>query len=144
MASIDTMYKQINLFNSKKNSMHSGISPKCLKLAVNESAPIITNIGMRKLYRCPCSLSLKLADFTPVQKKSDPTLVSNFRPISVLPTMSKVFERLMHHQVSVHIDKHLLSFLCGYRKRFNTQTALFSLLEKWKSALDKKGFAGAV
>ena len=58
--------------------------------------------------------------------------------------MSKVFERLMHHQVSVHIDKHLLSFLCGYRKRLNTQTALFSLLEKWKSALDKKGFAGAV
>ena len=50
----------------------------------------------------------------------------------------------MHHQVSVHIDKHLLSFLCGYRKRLNTQTALFSLLEKWKSALDKKGFAGAV
>ena len=30
------------------------------------------------------------------------------------------------------------------QKRFNTQTALLSLLEKWKSTLDKKGFAGAV
>ena len=45
----------------------------------------------------------------------------------------------MHHQVSEYIDKHLLSFLCGYRKGFNTQTALFSPLEKWKTILDKKG-----
>ena len=58
--------------------------------------------------------------------------------------MSKVSERLMHRQVSEYIDKHLSPFLCGYRKGFNTQTALLSLLEKWKSTLDKKGFAGAV
>ena len=58
--------------------------------------------------------------------------------------MSKVFERLMHHQVGEYIEKHLSPFLCGYRKGFNTQTALLSLLEKWKSTLDKKGFAGAV
>ena len=56
----------------------------------------------------------------------------------VLPTISKVFQRLMHHQVSEYIDN-LSPFLCGYRKGFNTQTALWSLLEKWKST-----FAGAV
>ena len=88
--------------------------------------------------------SLKLADVTRVYKKSDPNLVLNYRPISVLPTMSKVFERLMHHQVSEYIDKHLSPFLCGYGKGFNTQTALLLLLEKLKSTLDKKGFAGAV
>ena len=58
--------------------------------------------------------------------------------------MSKVFVGLMHHQVSEYKDKHLSPFLCGYRKGFNTQTAFLSLLEKWKSTLDKKGFAGAV
>ena len=61
-----------------------------------------------------------------------------------LNEMSKVFERLVHHQVSEYIDKHLLPFLCGYRKGFNTQTVLLSFLEKWKRTLDKKGFAGAV
>ena len=50
----------------------------------------------------------------------------------------------MHHEVSEYIEKHLSPFSCGYRKRFNTQTALLSLLEKWKSASDKKEFAGAV
>ena len=75
---------------------------------------------------------LKLADVTPVYKKIFPTLVSNYRPMSVLPTMSKVFQRLMHHQASKYIDKHLSTFLCGYRNRFNTQTALLSDLENGK------------
>ena len=69
--------------------------------------------------------SLKLADVTPVYKKRDLTLVSNYRPISVLPTMSKVFERLMHCQVSEYTGKHLSPFLCGYRKGFNTQNYTF-------------------
>ena len=88
--------------------------------------------------------SLKLADVTPVYKKGDPTLVSNYRPISALPILSKVFERLMHHQVSKYIHKHLSPLLCGYRKGFNTQTSLLSALEKWKSTLDKNGFAGVL
>ena len=58
--------------------------------------------------------------------------------------MSKVFEMLMHHQVSEYIDKHLSPLLFRCRKELNTQTALLSLLEKWKSTSDKKRFAGAV
>ena len=88
--------------------------------------------------------SLKSADVTPVYKISHPTLVSNYRPINILPTLSKVFDRLMHHQVSEYTDKDLLPFLCGHRKGFNTETAVLSLLVKWKSTLDKKRFAGAV
>ena len=86
---------------------------------------------------------LKLADVTPVFKKDDATLVKNYRPISVLPTVSKVFERLMQKQISKYIDKFLSTHLCGYRKGYSTQTALISLLEKWRYSLDKKGYAGA-
>ena len=50
----------------------------------------------------------------------------------------------MYHQVSEYIGKHFSPFLCGYRNGFNTQTALLSLLEKWKSTVDKKGFPEAV
>ena len=131
IASTDTIYKQINLLNLKKNGTHGGIPPKCLKLAANESAPIITNIWNEEVVSSSMfPESLKLADETPVYKKNDPTLVSNCRPIGVLPTMSKVFEKLMHHQVTEFVDKNLSSFLCGYRKGFNTQMALLSLLEK--------------
>ena len=88
--------------------------------------------------------NLKLADVVPFFKKCDPTCAKNYRPISVLPTVSKVFERLMHDQITRYIDAHLSKHLRGYRKGFNTQTALSSLIQKWKSILDKKGFSGAV
>ena len=88
--------------------------------------------------------NLNLIDVVPVFKKCDPTCAKNYRPISVLPTVSKAFERLMHDQITGYMDAHLSKHLCGYRKGFNTQTALLSLIEKWKSILDKKGFSGAV
>ena len=88
--------------------------------------------------------NLKLADVVPVFKKCDPTCTKNYRPIRVLPTVSKVFERLMHDQITTYMDAYLSKHLCGYRKGFNTQAALLSLIEKWESILDKKGFAEAV
>ena len=87
--------------------------------------------------------NLKLADITPVYKKKDPTLVENYRPVSVLPTVSKVFERIIQKQFSSFINDFLSPYLCGYRKGFNTQYALLSLIEKWKKTLDNKGYTGA-
>ena len=81
---------------------------------------------------------------TPIFKKDDSTQVKHYRPVSVLPTVSKVCEKLMHAQIKNYIDGFLSPYLCGYRKGYNTQTALLSLIEKWKETLDKKGYNGAV
>ena len=43
-----------------------------------------------------------------------------------------------------YIDKYLSPNLCGYRKGYSTQTALISMLEKWKLSIKNKGFAGGV
>ena len=72
------------------------------------------------------------------------TQAKNYRPVSVLPSASKVFERLMQNQILGYIDPILSPFLCGYRKGFSTQHALTSLLEKWKKVLDQKGYAAAI
>ena len=82
---------------------------------------------------------LNLADITPIYKKKDPTLVENYRPVSVLPFVSKMFERTIQIQYSNYVDKFLSFYLCGYRKGFNTQYALLSLIEKWIKELDNKG-----
>ena len=87
---------------------------------------------------------LKLADVTPVFKKGDPTSVKNYRPVSVLPNVSKFFERIMLKQILEQMNKYLSQNLCGYRKGFSTQTALTMLLEKWKNILDNNEYAGAV
>ena len=88
---------------------------------------------------------LKLADITPIFKKLDSLLKKNYRPVSILPVVSKIFERLMQGQMKDYIDKHLYPYLCGYRKGFNAQYVLTSMIEKWKTWLDKNdGLAGAV
>ena len=85
-----------------------------------------------------------MADLTTVFKKIDSTLAENYRPLIVLPAVSKVFEKLMQKQLNNYINKSLSPFLCGYRKGYNTQFALMTLIKKWKNCLDQKGYTVAV
>ena len=50
----------------------------------------------------------------------------------------------MQKQSLEYIVKYLSPHLCRYRKGYSTQTALISMLEKWKLSIDNKGFAGGV
>ena len=69
--------------------------------------------------------SLKIANITPAHKKDEPTNKENYRPVSVLPLLSKVFERLLYDQLSEYLEKFLNTLLCGFRKAHSTQHALF-------------------
>ena len=64
--------------------------------------------------------------------------------MSVLPIVSKVFERLIQVQMNSHIVHFLSPYLCGYRQGFSAQHALMTLIENWKKTLDQKGFGGAI
>ena len=86
----------------------------------------------------------KKADVTSIFKKDDFTKAKNYRPVSVLPIVSKAFERIMHKQISQYISQFLSPYLSGYRQSFSTQQALVSLIEKWKAILDENGYAGTV
>ena len=88
--------------------------------------------------------NLKLADVTPVFKKKDLLEETNYRPVSVFPPVSKIFERLLQKQINEHIKNKFSPYLCEYGKGFSTQYALLSLIERWKKILDEIGFVDAV
>ena len=74
---------------------------------------------------------------------NNPLEKEKYRPASVLPVVSKIFERIMQNQVPLFVtEKRLSPYLCGYRKGFRTQQALISLIEIWKKNLDQKGYGG--
>ena len=108
--------------------------------------------GIRRLRDCinDCHLkgsfpySLKLANITPVHKKDEPTDKETYRPVGVLPLISKIFERLIYDQLNEYLDQYLNSLLCGFRKAHSTQHALFRLLQEWQNELDKSGFVGTI
>ena len=88
--------------------------------------------------------TLKNADITPVFKKDEKTSKENYRPISTLPTVSKLFERKMYNQIYAYMKNYLSNYLCGFREGFSTEYCLLVMLEKWKRSLDKKDTAGAI
>ena len=70
--------------------------------------------------------TLKLSNIVPVFKKLDPTDKTNFRPVMVLPLLSKVFEKIMCDQLYEYAETFLNKLLCGFRKAHSTQHALRS------------------
>ena len=56
---------------------------------------------------CNLPNALKRADVTPVHKKEERIKKGHYRPISILPPVSKIFERNMFEQISSYIDKYL-------------------------------------
>jgi hypothetical protein len=79
---------------------------------------------------------LKLADISPIHKKLQTVLKSNYRPVSILAVVSKIFERIMDKQTNEYVIKYLSDYLCGYRKNYNAQYALLVMIEHWKKAVD--------
>ena len=70
--------------------------------------------------------------------------MKNYRPVSVLPAVSKIFEGVTQKQRNEYVSQFLSLFLCGYRKGFSTQTSLVWLTEKLKYQLNKDGFPAAL
>ena len=77
-------------------------------------------------------------------KKGTKTSKDNYRPVSILSNISKIYERLMFKQISEYFLPILLKFQCGFRKGFSAQHCLLAMLEKWKAAVDNKKTFGAL
>ena len=88
----------------------------------------------------------KLANVTPVPKSGDHQIVSNYRPISVIPVIAKVFEALIHHQVYEYMQAHnlLTHAQSGFRPGHSTQDVLLKSIDDWKIALDRDMVVGSL
>ena len=91
-------------------------------------------------------LQWKQAIFTPVPKCKQCMSLSHFRPISVLPVLSKVLERVLHNQIQSHLMKYNL--LCphqsGFCEGYSTQDALLHVTDNWLKAMDEGKYTSAV
>ena len=81
---------------------------------------------------------MKRADVTPIFKKGNDNEKENYRPVSMLSTFSKVFEKLLFEQINDHMQSKFSKHLTGFRKNHSTQNALLVIIEKWKTILNKK------
>ena len=88
--------------------------------------------------------SLKISDVIPFPKTKGKIVMKQYRPVSLIPNISKIFERNMFDQISLYIDKYLSFYLFGYREGHNTEQCLMVMIETWKRAIHKNSAAGGI
>ena len=88
----------------------------------------------------------KKAIVTPLQKKRNAAGMTNYRPISVLPVLSKILERVVQLQLVDHFLHHNLisPFQSGFRPGYSTQDVLHCVIDSWLDELDKHRHVGAI
>ena len=89
---------------------------------------------------------LKLARVVPIFKAGDPAQVSNYRPISVLTTFSKIIEKIVYNHLLDILSKNeaLYEYQFGFRPSHSTQQAIITLVDRITKSLDNGNFAVAI
>ena len=86
----------------------------------------------------------KNADIAPIFKKGFRHRKDNYQPVSVLPLISKLIEKLLSKQIAFYKRKISSEYPCGFRKRYITKHHLWEMLKKWKKTLDNGNVFGAL
>ena len=141
--SVENMKNELERLNTSKSTTFKSIPPKLLKNEYDLVSTPLQIIFNNSIEQSSFPDELKL-DVSSLFKKEVKTFKGNYRPISVLPTVSKVFERLMDTRIFAHMSQYLSWLLCGFRKGYNAQHALVCAIEKWKASLDNGGKVGAI
>ena len=81
---------------------------------------------------------------TPIFKQDSRNQKENYRLISILPIISKIFEKLICRKLSNHFDNIFSKFQCGFRKGYSPQRCLLLTIGQWKKAVDNKKVFGAL
>ena len=81
---------------------------------------------------------------TPMYKTGTKTSKFNYRPVSILSNISKIYERLMFEQILGYFEPILSKFPCGFRKGISAEHCLLSMQEKWKVAVNNKKTVGSL
>ena len=135
---------EIHNLNVNKPTTFNNIPVKLIIENCDLLSPHLTKIYNDSILNSNFPTPLKMAEITPAHKKDDKTKMDNYRPVSILPSISKLFERNMHDQIYAYMDSHLSKYLCGFRKGYSTQHCLMIMLEKFRKPLDKQMLAGAL
>ncbi|CAH2091002.1 unnamed protein product [Euphydryas editha] len=109
-------------------------------LVLDEIMPTICHIFNFSLTSKTFPNAWRLANVLPIPKLSNPSLPSHYRPISILPFLSKILERIIHFQLTLFIIRHniLTPYQSGFRPGHSTVTALTKVFDDIRFGMDNR------
>ena len=142
----DEVLQHLKSLDHRKATGPDEISARFLKVFSCVFVPPITAVINLCLSKPGIPLCWKKANVFPLQKSSTSKSLDNFRPISVLPVLSKVLERVVYSQVMDYLDhQRILSPVqSGFRPGYSTQDVLVYVTDEWRKAVDNRYYVGSV
>lgn len=136
-----------HILNSLKNSNSKdiyGLNTALIKSIKNHIIIPLTKLINESLMTGIFPDLLKIASVIPVFKKGDPDDINNYRPISLLPIISKIFEKIMKTQITEYLERNkiLYKFQFGFRENLSTTDAIIKFTEYTLDCFEK-GFYSA-
>ena len=144
--SIADVMKLLSELSENKATGLDNYQSKLLKISAGSIAPSLTNIFNRSLSTGQFPSEWKQAKIVTIFKKGSKLDSGNYRPISILPVISKLIEKIAHQQLYDYLStNNLLSQAqSGFRKHFSTQTSLHRLTEEIYEGLNSAKVIGLV
>ena len=140
----DEMFKKIIKIDPRKACMKDDIPPKVLLGIADIISRPLTNLFNNSKNSEKYPNAFKNADVTGLPKTRDKQNKKKYRPVSLTPIFSKLFERHMYEQMAEYAGNFLSPYIFGYRKGHSTEQCVMVMIEMWKKALDEQKVAGAV
>lgn len=140
----DIVRKTIENLNPKKATGVDTLPSKLLRKAAPYISQTVQNMFNNTLVTESFPDSMKLAEVSPLLKTDENLNRKIYRPVSILPGLSKIFETLYSDQLKNHFQNLFSDLLCAFRKGYNCEMVLLNLCENWKKALDNRETVGAI
>ena len=136
--------KKLQKINIRKATGFDNIPGKILKLGSSELSVPITNLINACITKSSFPGVMKCAELSPIFKKDDNLMKKNYRPVSILTSLSKIFESVMNDQLYGYIRKILETLLSAFRKGYSCQSLLVKFIEDTKNAIDRGEEVGVI
>lgn len=130
--------QRLDSLNTKKIS--PDIPYYLIKIASDVLTEPVTYIINESIKKGVVPDAFKISCITPIFKSGDKTDPSNYRPISILPSLNKILERIIYDQILNYLDQHkiLNNNQFGFRKNHSTELAILELTDNLRKSIDNK------
>ena len=138
--------KLLEKLETKKSTGLDNLPSKMLKIAAGVVAPSLAFLFNQSISSGIVPAEWKLARVTPIFKKEKRQDVNNYRPISIIPAVAKVFERIIYDQFFKYLNDNDLLVNCqsGFRSLHSTLTSLIEASNSWSVNIDNGLINGVI
>ena len=140
----DVVMKVINNLNVAKSCQINDIPTKVIKINKDIFANFITDHFNYCIAYEEFPDELKHTDVIPVHKRNEKCDKTNYRPVSIVINISKIYDKLLYNQLFKYFDSLIATNQCEFRKGFSSQYCLLVMLEKFKETIDRGNQFGAL